>query len=133
MTTMTKEKFGRLKEMELNARTDKDRSKIQKEFDRLAAEDPEGFEDAFIESAQSTLYRAKKLKIKDQMSEMSEIVSMSYIAKTYFNKTKSWLSQRINELNVNGKPAQFTLEELEILNAAFQDISKKTGAFKLTN
>lgn len=133
MTIKTKEKFGRLKEMELNARTDKDRSKIQKEFDRLAAEDPDGFEDAFIESARSTLYKAKKLKVKDQMSEMSEIVSMSYIAKTYFNKTKSWLSQRINELNVNGKPAQFTPEELEILNAAFQDISKKTGAFKVTN
>jgi len=133
MTTKTREKFGRLKEMELNARTDKDRSKIQKEFDRLADEDPEGFEDAFLESARLTLHKAKKLRIKDQMSEMSEIVSMSYIAKTYFNKTKSWLSQRINELNVNGKPAQFTPEELEILNAAFHDISRKTGAFRITN
>jgi hypothetical protein len=84
-----------------------------------------------LESARLTLHKAKRLKIKEQMHEVSEIVSMSYIAKTYFNKTKSWLSQRINELNVNGKPAQFTQEELEILNAAFQDISKKTGAFRV--
>lgn len=127
----TKERFERLKELEFNARSNKERAKIQKEFDRLATEDPDGFESAFIESARSTLYKAKKLKIKEQMHEVSEIVSMSYIAKTYFNKTKSWLSQRINELNVNGKPAQFTPEELEILNAAFQDISKKTGAFRI--
>jgi hypothetical protein len=44
-------------------------------------------------NARSTLHKAKSLKIKEQMHEMSEIVSMSYIAKTYFNKTKSWLSQ----------------------------------------
>lgn len=129
----TKEKFERLKELELNTRSDKERAKIHKEFDQLATADPDGFEDAFIESARLTLHKAKKLKIKDQMSEISEIISMSYIARTYFNKTKSWLSQRINELNVNGKPAQFTQEEIEILNAAFQDISKKTGAFRVTN
>ena len=127
----TKERFERLKELEFNARSNKERAKIQKEFDQLATEDPDGFESAFIESARSTLYKAKRLKIKEQMHEVSEIVSMSYIAKTYFNKTKSWLSQRINELNVNGKPAKFTPEELEILNAAFQDISKKTGAFRI--
>jgi len=127
----TKERFERLKELEFNARSNKERAKIQKEFDQLATEDPDGFESAFIESARSTLYKAKRLKIKEQMHEVSEIVSMSYIAKNYFNKTKSWLSQRINELNVNGKPAQFTPEELEILNAAFQDISKKTGAFRI--
>jgi len=127
----TKERFEQLKELELNARSDKERAKVQQEFDRLATEDPDGFEDAYIESARSTLHKAKRLKIKEQMHEVSEIVSMSYIAKTYFNKTKSWLSQRINELNVNGKPAQFTPEELEILNAAFQDISKKTGAFRV--
>ncbi|MDO9633511.1 MAG: DUF5053 domain-containing protein [Paludibacter sp.] len=129
----TKEKFEQLKELELNSHSDKELAKIQKEFDQLATEDPDGFEDAFIESARSTLQKAKKLRIKEQMREVSEIVSMSYIAKIYFNKTKSWLSQRINELNVNGKPAQFTDKELEILNAAFQDISKKTGAFRVSN
>jgi hypothetical protein len=129
----TKEKFELLKVRELNAHSDKERARIQREFDKLADEDPGGFEDAFIESARLTLQKAKKLKVKEQMLEISEIVSMSYIAKTYFNKTKSWLSQRINELNVNGKPAQFTKEELETLNAAFQDISKKTGAFRISN
>jgi hypothetical protein len=129
----TKEKFEYLKSLELNARSNKERAEIQIAFDRLASEDPVGFEDAFIQSARTTLFNIKKMKIKEQMLEISEIVSMSYIAKTYFNKTKSWLSQRINELNVNGKPAKFTPEEIETLNAAFQDISKKTGSLRIHN
>jgi len=128
----TKEKFEQLKELELKAITKKELYSIQFEFDRLAASDPDGFEDAFIESAKQTLKAAKQLKIKEQIKEMQEIVSMSFIAKTYFRKTKSWMSQRINELNVNGKPAQFTPEEIKTLNEAFKDISKKIGEFHIS-
>lgn len=56
---------------------------------------------------------------------------MSYIAKNYFNKTKSWLSQRINGNDVNGKPARFTPEEIDTLNKAFSDLSQKLGAFRV--
>ena len=56
-----KQKFEQLKELELNAYSNKERARIQREFDKLADEDPEGFEKAFIESARSTLNRAKKL------------------------------------------------------------------------
>ena len=128
----TKEKFEQLKEAELNARTNRELEKIQKEFDRLAEEDPMGFEDAFIESAQQTRLAVKQLRVKEQMSEISEIVSMSYIAKTYFNKTKSWMSQRMNELNVNGRPARFTPEEIDTLNAALKDVSEKLGTFRVS-
>jgi hypothetical protein len=57
----TKQKFEHLKELELNAYSNKERARIQQEFDKLADADPEGFEMAFIESARSTLNRAKKL------------------------------------------------------------------------
>jgi len=128
----TKEKFEQLKEQELKAKTNKELDSIQLEFDNLATADPDGFEDAFIESAKQTLSAVKHLKIKEQIQEMQEIVSMSFIAKTYFNKTKSWMSQRINELNVNGKPAKFTTEEINTLNEAFKDISKRVGAFRIS-
>ncbi|MBP6609737.1 MAG: DUF5053 domain-containing protein [Paludibacter sp.] len=128
----TKEKFEELKKLELNAKSNKELYNIQLEFDSLASADPDGFEDAFIESAKQTLSDVKHLKIKEQIKEMQEIVSMSFIAKTYFNKTKSWMSQRINELNVNGKPAHFTTEEINTLNAAFKDISEKVGAFRIS-
>lgn len=128
----TKDKFEQLKSLELKAKNKKELENIQLEFDKLALSDPDGFEDAFIESAKGTLLAAKQLKIKEQLKEMQEIVSMSFIAKNYFKKTKSWMSQRINELNVNGKPAQFTAEEIDILNEAFKDISKKVGDFRIT-
>jgi len=42
------------------------------------------------------------------------------------------MSQRINELNANGKPARFTPEEIKTLNEAFKDISKKVGEFRIS-
>ena len=94
--------------------------------------DPEGFEFAFLNRARGTASAAKQLRVKEQLADMERIVSMSYIAETYFNKTKSWLSQRINNSIVNGKQAEFKPEEIDILNFAFQDIAKKIGAFNVS-
>jgi hypothetical protein len=69
-----------------------------------------------------------ELEIKMQLVEISEIVSMSYIAKNYFQKTRQWLYKKINGSSVNGKPSKFTDKELETLNYAIQDISKKLGS-----
>ena len=43
------------------------------------------------------------LSIKEQVKEISEIVSLKYIAKNYFGKSAAWLSQRINGSPVRGK------------------------------
>ncbi len=128
----TQEKFELLKQREMNARKDSEFEAIQVEMTRLADSDPVGFEQAVLASMRQTHTKAKELKIKEQMESISEIISMSYIARTYFNKTKSWLSQRINGLHVNGKPATFTDDELDTLNRAFKDISKKIGAFSVS-
>jgi hypothetical protein len=70
----------------------------------------------------------EETKIKMQLFEVSEIISLSYIAKKYFHKTRNWLYQKINGSVVNGKPARFTAEEINMLNFALQDISKKIGS-----
>ena len=67
-------------------------------------------------------------KIKIQLMEITEIVSLSYIAKKYFNKTRAWLYQKVNGNKVNGKSASFTQEEINTLNSAIQDISKKLAS-----
>ena len=128
----TKEKFENIKMRDINAKSDFEREKLNIEFEKLANEDPEGFETAVMESARKTLSDAKELKIKEQLSQISEIISMAYIAKTYFNKSKSWLSQRINEFDVNGKPAKFMPEEIETLNFAIKDISSKLGTVRIS-
>ena len=70
----------------------------------------------------------KEVDIKTQLKEASEIVSLSYIAKTYFGRNKEWLYHRINGNTINGKPAAFTDEQKNQLNAAFKDISKKISS-----
>ena len=127
-----REQFENLKELDINAKSDAERAKISRELEKLADSDPNGFEAAVMASARKTLDDAKALKIKEKMAEISDIISMTYIAKTYFNKSKSWLSQRINELSVNGKPVQFLPSEVDTLNYAFSDISKKIGTFRIS-
>ncbi|GHT57475.1 DUF5053 domain-containing protein [Bacteroidia bacterium] len=127
----TKEKFEQLKELDINAKSDAERERLTVDFERLATEDPKGFQAAVTASVKQTLADAKELKIKEQLVQISEIVSMSYIAKVYFKKSKSWFSQRINELDVNGKSVKFSQEEIDTLNFAIQDISKKMGTFRI--
>ena len=73
----------------------------------------------------------KEVEIRLQLMDIKEIVSLSYIAKQYFKKTRSWLHQKINGNIKNGKPCRFTDEELNTLNFALQDISKKIGSIAI--
>ncbi len=84
-----------------------------------------------VKGVKASVERIDILTIKAQFAEISEVVNLSYIAKKYFNKSRAWLSQRINEHQVNGKPASFTEEEIKTLNFAFQDIGKKIGSFSI--
>lgn len=73
----------------------------------------------------------KDAEIRLQLMDVKEIVSLSYIAKNYFHKTRSWLHQKINGNMKNGKPCTFTEKELNTLNFALQDISKKIGSIAI--
>lgn len=72
-----------------------------------------------------------EMNLKEQLAEVSEIVSLSYISKTYFGKTRNWLYQRINGNLVNEKKSQFTDDELKKFQKALKDISKKIGALSI--
>jgi len=69
--------------------------------------------------------------IRCQLGEIAKFLSLSYIAKNYFNKSRQWLNQRINGAAVNGNPAKFTDEQLLIFNNALRDISHKIGSVKV--
>lgn len=73
----------------------------------------------------------RMLTIKKQVKEVSEIVSLKYIAQHYFGKSAAWLSQRINGSPVRGKIYHLKDSELQILNYALQDIGKKLGSFAI--
>jgi hypothetical protein len=77
------------------------------------------------------IHNAESILVKEQLKDISEIVSLSYIAKKYFNKNRSWIHQKINGNLKNGKPAKFTSSEIETFNFAMQDISKKIGSIAI--
>lgn len=53
------------------------------------------FFDSGIDEVQQEIDIIKeKVNLQEQLKEVSEIISLSYIAKKYFNKTRSWLYQK---------------------------------------
>lgn len=63
--------------------------------------------------------------VKGMLGDLSDVLSLSYIAQHYFQKDRSWLAQRINGNIVNGKPCAFTDDELSMLKLALNDIKNK--------
>lgn len=90
------------------------------------------FMDECIQETETGMTRLEELTIKMQLQEVSEIISLSWIAKKYFGKTKNWLYQRINGNTVNGKPCRFTSEEVETFNHALKDISQRIGSLSIS-
>jgi len=103
-------------------------SSICEKFPNEKKQIDEYMESVIMESIKKIDAFIEETKIKMQLMEVTKIVSLSYIAKNYFNKTRAWMYQRINGNKVNGKAASFTKEEINTLNYAIQDISKKLGS-----
>ncbi|MDR3266369.1 MAG: DUF5053 domain-containing protein [Tannerella sp.] len=87
----------------------------------------------FVEKAMKESVRkiddfVEEAKVKVQLINITKIISLSYVSEHYFNRTRNWLYQKINGNKVNGKSVQFTAHEIETLNFAIQDISKKLGS-----
>lgn len=67
----------------------------------------------------------EELAVRHKISGIAEAVSLSYIAKTYFGKSRGWLMQKVNGNIVNGKKAGFTPAESRQMREALQDLSEK--------
>ncbi|MDR0864380.1 MAG: DUF5053 domain-containing protein [Candidatus Symbiothrix sp.] len=99
----------------------------QKKIDRFIASELLNIS----QSTEDVIKKAEATVIKLQLKDINEIVSLSYVAKKYFNKDRSWLHQKINGNLKNGKPAKFTDKEIDTFNFAIQDISKKLGSIAI--
>lgn len=69
--------------------------------------------------------RRTDIDVRNQIGDLGDVISLSYIAQHYFQKDRSWLAQRINGNIVNGKPSAFTDDELELFKFALNDIKNK--------
>lgn len=74
-----------------------------------------------VDEADEMIFRAK-------LGDLPEALSLSYIAKKYFGKSRGWLMQKVNGNKVNGKVAAFTDDERILFRRALQDLSEKMSA-----
>ena len=98
------------------AKTPEEQAAHKKRFNAflqsLSAEDKKAFAAAFQAGAKLSVTESQNLikivEIRQKLDRVLDFVSMSYIAKNYFGKTRQWLYQRVNGNIVNGKSADFT-------------------------
>ena len=86
---------------------------------------------SFLSEAKANMEKLDAAIIRKKLGDMPDALSMSYIAKNYFGKTSTWLYQRINGNNVNGKKAGFTSEEALQLQDALHDLGRRLSTIVL--
>lgn len=58
-----------------------------------------------------------------EREDLLRVLNGAYIAERFFGKSGSWFSQKLNNNLKNGKPCEFTPEELETLSNALNTIA----------
>ena len=58
-------------------------------------------------------------------AEVLEHINCAYVARRFFNRTRAWFIQRLNNNAVNGKPVSFTDAELRTLRYALRTLSNE--------
>ena len=56
-------------------------------------------------------------------------LNCSYISSRFFNRSRAWFIQRLNNNRVNGKPVSFTPEELLLLRASLKSFASDITKF----
>lgn len=74
---------------------------------------------------------ARPNTIAEQLGDLKQALPMSYIAEHYFNKSASWLSQRVNGTPVRGRVYTLNSEQKEIFNRALREIGEMIKSYRL--
>ena len=128
---VTKEKMDLLKSRYMNAKNEEEKEAVRKEIAELCDEDAMKVASVATEQIQESIDEINGIIIRRQLEDILQFMSLVYIAKQYFGKSRQWLYQRVNGTIVNGKPARFTNQEIDILNAAIQDMGNRLLSTKV--
>ena len=120
-----------LKARFVNAKTESEREAARAEMSAACAEDPQAVAEAMIRQLDGTIAAAKDMSMRERLAHVLPAISMAYVAKRYFGKSRAWLCQRINGLAVNGKRAEFTDAEKATLEHALKDIASTLESVRL--
>ena len=124
--------WNRIQAAHAQAKTDEEIAaaiKLQHELqDELTPEELKKFNDLLLSDTHDLVADGDRLiadGIKEKLGELPEAISLAYVAKNYFGKSNSWLSQRINGSIVNGKRARFSSSEVKQLQDALHDLGHR--------
>lgn len=90
-----------------------------------------GVQNDFGNIHQEVAYIKEQLTIRERLEPVLPYLSVSKLAKDYFNKSSSWFYQRLNGNKIHGKVCRFTDKELETLDLALKDISQRISSLRL--
>lgn len=90
-----------------------------------------GVQNDFGNIHQEVAYIKEQLTIRECLEPVLPYLSVSKLAKDYFNKSSSWFYQRLNGNKIHGKVCRFTDKELETLDLALKDISQRISSLRL--
>jgi len=111
------------------------RENLKNDFVLLSETEKKEVQSLFLEGWDAVLNEGKaflaELKLKNELESVSRYVSMSFIAKKYFGKSRQWLNNRIKGNFVNGKPAAFTNDELKQFSFALEQMGSEIKATAL--
>ena len=99
---------------------------------KLTAEEMEKGVIEFDEGMRKIIEEADEMIFRAKLGDLPDALSLSYIAKKYFGKSRGWLMQKVNGNRVNGKIAVFTDEDRLVFRKALQDLSEKISAVAMT-
>lgn len=123
-----KDKIKALAQRNRTAKTQAEKDTIALEMKALNDQDPQAYAEALEELIKSTAKKVDELTMAERMGEATKMVSMAYVARVYFGKSRSWLAHKLNGNTVNGKTAAFTDSERNTLKFALADMSRKLGS-----
>jgi hypothetical protein len=124
-------KFLNLKE-EWKSTDDTGRESIEKKmdafFNSLSEEEKKEVQSAVSDDF-SSMHKEiseinKLIDVREKLSPILPMISISYISKHFFGKSTSWFYQRLNGNLIHGKPVKFTDDERKKLSIALQSIGK---------
>ena len=75
--------------------------------------------------ATMTLKETQRGTMKAQLSDILLAVSWSDLSRTYFGKSNSWLYHKLDGIDGNKKPTEFTEEERLRLKGALVDLADR--------
>ena len=79
----------------------------------------------FMDMATMTLKDTQKCTMKAQLADILMAVSWSDLSRTYFGKSNSWLYHKLDGVDGNKKPTEFTIEERYRLKGALIDLAER--------